>query len=154
MAAEETNTMKRFDRDASAWMIGLALASATAGCSKNEAQRTAPTATAAATPVVVPPSPAADPAADAKVLFKLKCVVCHGDHGAGDGPGAAAIVPKPRAFADPEWQASVNDDHIKKIIVEGGPAVGKSPAMPPNPDLKGKDDVVSALVKLVRDFKK
>jgi hypothetical protein len=81
-------------------------------------------------------------------------VVCHGDHGAGDGPGAAAIVPKPRAFADPEWQSSVTDEHIKKIIVEGGAAVGKSPAMPPNPDLKAKDDVVSALVKVVRDFKK
>ncbi len=132
----------------------MVLASATGGCSKTEPQQTAPTAAATPTPAVVAPSPPADPAADARALFKLKCVVCHGDHGAGDGPGAAAIVPKPRAFADAEWQTGVTDEHIKRIIVEGGPAVGKSPAMPPNPDLKGKDEVVAALVKLIRDFKK
>ncbi len=124
------------------------------GCSKKEPQQTAATATAAPTPTPVTPPPPADPAAEAKQLFQTRCVVCHGDHGAGDGPGAAAIVPKPRAFADAEWQTSVTDEHIKRIIVEGGPAVGKSPGMPPNPDLKGKDDVVAALVKVVRDFKK
>lgn len=136
---------------AAMWMA-IALVCAVGGCSKPEPQKAAPTATP--TPAVVPPSPPADPAADASALFRNKCVVCHGDKGAGDGPGAAAIVPKPRAFADAEWQASVTDDHLKKIILEGGPAVGKSPAMPPNPDLKGKDEVVTALVKLIRDFKK
>ena len=146
--------MKRLDRAATGCVIALVLASATGGCSKSEPQRTAPTAAVAPKPAVVPTPPPADPASDARALFKLKCVVCHGEHGAGDGPGAAAIVPKPRAFADAEWQAAVTDDHIKKIIVEGGPAVGKSPAMPPNPDLKGKDEVVSALVKVIRDFKK
>jgi mono/diheme cytochrome c family protein len=124
------------------------------GCAKKEPQQTAPTATPTPTPTVTPPSAPPDPAAEAQQLFKSRCVVCHGDHGAGDGPGAAAIVPKPRAFADASWQTSVTDEHLKKIILEGGPAVGKSPGMPPNPDLKGKDDVVSALVKIVRDFKK
>jgi len=143
--------MKRFEVAATAWVIVLAWS--TLGCSKTEPQQTAPTAAAKPTPAVVPPTPP-DPTADAKALFRTKCVVCHGDHGAGDGPGAAALVPKPRAFADPEWQASATDEHIKKIILEGGPAVGKSPGMPPNPDLKGKDEVVLALVKLVRDFKK
>jgi mono/diheme cytochrome c family protein len=132
----------------------MALAWSMGGCSKAEPQQTAPTAAAAPTPAVVPPSPPADPAAEARALFKLKCVVCHGDHGAGDGPGAAAIVPKPRAFADADWQTGVSDEHIKKIILGGGPSVGKSPAMPPNPELKGKDEVLSALVKLIRDFKK
>jgi mono/diheme cytochrome c family protein len=142
--------MKRFEVATAA----LVIAWAAGACSKTEPQQAAPTVTAAPTPAVVPPSAPADPAADAKSLFRTKCVVCHGDHGAGDGPGAAAIVPKPRAFADAEWQASATDEHIKKIILEGGPAVGKSPAMPPNPDLKGKDEVLSALVKLIRDFKK
>jgi mono/diheme cytochrome c family protein len=127
---------------------------ATSSCSKSEPQKTSPTATATPTPTVEPPPAPADPAADAKALFKSRCVVCHGDHGAGDGPGAAALTPKPRAFADPEWQASATDEHIKKIILEGGPAVGKSPAMPPNPDLTAKGEVVSALVKIIRDFKK
>lgn len=141
--------MKRFELAAAVTVV-----LAVVGCSKTEPQQAAPAVTAAPTPAAVAPSPPADPAADAKSLFRTKCVVCHGDHGAGDGPGAAAIVPKPRAFADAEWQASVTDDHIKKIILEGGPAVGKSPAMPPNPDLKGKDEELSALVKIIRDFKK
>lgn len=143
--------MKRFDLAATGLVIGLVWA--TVACSKTEPQPPAPAAPAPA-PAVVASSPPADPAVEAKSLFKTKCVVCHGDHGAGDGPGAAAIVPKPRAFAEPAWQASTTDEQIKKIILEGGPAVGKSPAMPPNPDLKGKDEVVSALVKLIREFKK
>jgi mono/diheme cytochrome c family protein len=142
--------MKRFEQAAAALVVALA----TAGCSKTEPQQAAPAVTATPAPAVVPKALPADPATDAKSLFRTKCVVCHGDHGAGDGPGAAAIVPKPRAFADPEWQASATDEHIKKIILEGGPAVGKSPAMPPNPDLKGKAEVLSALVKIIRDFKK
>lgn len=142
--------MERFEVAAAALVIALAMG----GCSKTESQQATPTATATSTPAVVAPSPPADPAADAKSLFRSKCVVCHGDHGAGDGPGAAAIVPKPRAFADADWQANATDEHIKKIILEGGPAVGKSPAMPPNPELKGKDEVLSALVKIIRDFKK
>jgi hypothetical protein len=36
----------------------------------------------------------------------------------------------------------------------GGAAVGKSPAMPGNPDLQAKPAVVKELVKLVRAFKK
>jgi mono/diheme cytochrome c family protein len=146
--------MKRLEMAATGWVLALSVACAASGCSKPEPQQSAPTAAPPPTPAVVPSSPPADPAAEASALFKLKCVVCHGDHGAGDGPGAAAIVPKPRAFSDPQWQDAVTDDHIKKIIVEGGPAVGKSPAMPPNPDLKGKDEVVTALVKVVRGFKK
>jgi mono/diheme cytochrome c family protein len=142
--------MERFEIAAAALVIALTMG----GCSKTESQQATPTATATSTPAVVAPSPPADPAADAKSLFRSKCVVCHGDHGAGDGPGAAAIVPKPRAFADADWQANATDEHIKKIILEGGPAVGKSPAMPPNPELKGKDEVLSALVKIIRDFKK
>jgi mono/diheme cytochrome c family protein len=144
--------MKR--SDVAAMGLVIALAWSTSACSKTKPQQDAPTAAPTPTSVVAPPSTPADPAADAKAVFRMKCVVCHGDHGQGDGPGAAAIVPKPRAFADAEWQASVTDDHLEKIILEGGPAVGKSPAMPPNPDLKGKDEVVSALVKLIRDFKK
>jgi mono/diheme cytochrome c family protein len=144
--------MKRLD--VAAMALGVGLACFAGGCSKPEAQQAAPTAAATPTPAVVPSSPPADPAYEARALFKMKCVVCHGDHGAGDGPGAAAIVPKPRAFADAEWQASVTDEQIKKIILEGGPAVGKSPAMPPNPDLKGKDEIVSALVMVIRGFKK
>jgi mono/diheme cytochrome c family protein len=148
--------MKRAEIVATALVFVFAWA--TNGCSKKEQQDTTATTTATATATTpttaAPPSAPANAAAEAKGIFNTRCVVCHGDHGAGDGPGAAAIVPKPRAFADAEWQASVTDEHIQKIIVEGGPAVGKSPGMPPNPDLQDKDEVVSELVKVVRSFKK
>lgn len=97
-------------------------------------------------------SPAA--LAEAREIFKSRCSTCHGDTGAGDGPGAAALDPKPRDFRLAEWQKSVTDEHIKKAIVLGGAGVGKSPLMVPNPDLKGKDDVLNALVWHVRSLAK
>jgi mono/diheme cytochrome c family protein len=121
-------------------------------CSKHSASD-APAATSQPVAVPEPPPPPPDPAADARKLFNTKCVVCHGDHGAGDGPGAAALTPKPRAFGDATWQASVTDDQIRKTILEGGAAVGKSPAMAANPDLADKPEQLTALVKIVRDFK-
>ncbi len=127
------------------------------GC-KGKSETTETTATPANTTAQaaasVTAAPAKSPASEAKSIFDTRCVVCHGDHGAGDGPGAAALNPKPRAFGDKTWQASVEDDHIAKIIVEGGAAVGKSPAMPPNADLKAKQEVVAELVKIVRGFGK
>lgn len=94
-------------------------------------------------------SPADQKAADE--IFSQRCVTCHGPRGAGDGPAAAALNPKPRAFGDPNWQKSVTDEHIEKVIAQGGPAVGKSPLMPPNPDLAGKP-VIQALRAKVRSF--
>ena len=41
-----------------------------------------------------------------------------------------------------------------EVIVEGGPAIGKSPLMAPNADLKDKPEVVKALVAKVRSFAK
>jgi mono/diheme cytochrome c family protein len=89
---------------------------------------------------------------EAKSVFTMRCATCHGAGGHGDGAAAVAMNPKPRSFADPEWQQSVTDDHIEQIIIGGGPAVGKSPLMPPNPDLTSKTDVVKALRVMVRSF--
>jgi hypothetical protein len=60
--------------------------------------------------------------------------------------------PKPRSFGDAEWQKSVTDAQIEQAILGGGPAIGKSPLMPPNPDLSAKADVVKALRAMVRGF--
>lgn len=79
-------------------------------------------------------------------------MVCHGQSGKGDGVGAAALNPKPRDYTNAEWQKSVTDEDIAKIIVQGGAAVGKSPNMPSNPDLASKPQVVQGLVKVVRSF--
>lgn len=99
-------------------------------------------------------APAAQPVVSADTYYTQKCLACHGAEGKGDGPGAAAMDPKPRAYTDAEWQASVTDEELKKVILGGGMAVGKSPLMPGNPDLKDKPELVDALVKKIRGFKK
>lgn len=108
----------------------------------------------AAAPVAQAPAAAGDAAAEAKAMFAQRCVLCHGASGKGDGVTAASINPKPRNYTDAAWQASVTDADLRKIIVEGGDAVGKSMMMPPNPDLKDKPAVVDELVKIVRSFGK
>ena len=92
----------------------------------------------------------ADAAAEAKEIFSTRCSTCHGPQGKGDGPAGAALNPKPRNLGEAAWQKSVTDDHIEKIIVGGGTAVGKSAMMPPNPDLASKPDVVKALTAQIR----
>jgi len=108
-----------------------------------------------AAPVATAAAGAGDPAmVEATQLFAARCAACHGKAGAADGPVAAALTPKPRSFADAEWQKSVTDEHIEKVIREGGPAVGKSPIMPANPDLKDKPAVITALRSIVRSLAK
>jgi mono/diheme cytochrome c family protein len=75
-----------------------------------------------------------------KAKFQQFCATCHGPAGAGDGPASAALRPKPRALNDADWQATVDDDYLKKVIAEGGAAVGLSPMMTPwGHALKGED---------------
>lgn len=89
---------------------------------------------------------------EADEIFKSRCTMCHGAGGKGDGPAGAALNPKARDMTDPAWQKSVTDEHIDKIIVGGGQAVGKSVLMPANPDLANKPDVVKGLRQIVRGF--
>lgn len=114
--------------------LAVVLALAPAACSKSSSD---PSGEAAGTAAAPPPTaPAvADPAAKAKELFAQRCVPCHGAEGKGDGVASKGLTPPPRNFSDPSWQASVTDEHIQTIIHFGGAAVGKSPAMPANPDL-------------------
>jgi mono/diheme cytochrome c family protein len=133
-------------------LIGLIVGMS--GCTSKD---TAPAEPKAAEPAPAP-APAAeaegDPVAEAAAIFENRCTVCHGATGKGDGDGSAALDPKPRDFTAPEWQASVTDDHLQKIIVFGGLAVGKAATMPPNPDLDAKPEVVAEVVKLIRGLAK
>ncbi|HEX5102033.1 MAG TPA: c-type cytochrome [Polyangiaceae bacterium] len=122
---------------------------ASPGCSKSEAHP-AGGQTGATSP---PGAAASDAKSEAQKTFMGRCVVCHGEKGMGDGPGSAALNPKPRNYTDAAWQASVTDDQIKNVIVNGGAAVGKSPLMPGSPDLMAKPEVVAELAKIVRSFK-
>ncbi|MFU8830543.1 MAG: c-type cytochrome [Wenzhouxiangella sp.] len=73
-------------------------------------------------------SQAADPVAG-EATFRQLCASCHGVSGEADGPASAAMQPQPADMSSPEWQASVDDDHLRTIIRDGGPAVGMSPMM-------------------------
>lgn len=124
-----------------------------AGCSKSQAHPTVDEALAAAASAPAPAAVAGDAKSEAHTMFRARCQVCHGEKGTGDGPGAAALNPKPRNYTDASWQASVTDEQIKNVIMNGGAAVGKSPIMPASPDLQAKPEVVAELVKIVRGFK-
>jgi mono/diheme cytochrome c family protein len=98
-------------------------------------------------------APSAEAAKRAKEIFASRCADCHGANGKGDGSMSDLFDPKPRDFTKPEWQDSVTDDYIEKIVLEGGPAVGKSMMMPANADLKDNPEVVKAIRALVRGFR-
>jgi len=68
-------------------------------------------------------------AAKGAETYKLYCALCHGAAGAGDGPGAAALNPKPRNFTDKALMDTISDHEIFTVIKSGGVAVGKSPLM-------------------------
>lgn len=124
------------------------------GCSEPE-QRAAPSASAPTPPAAaVPAADAATAEAEANRIFSERCVTCHGANGAGDGPASAGLVPKPRNFQESAWQQSVSDEYIEQIVQYGGAAVGRSPAMPANPDLMSKPAVVAALRAHVRALAK
>jgi cytochrome c553 len=61
--------------------------------------------------------------------YKTFCVTCHGDTGKGDGVAGAALDPKAADFTTPGFFDSRDEDHLKKVVKEGGAAVGKSPLM-------------------------
>ena len=138
-------------------LIGAALLTGAVAC--EEKADPAAVGGAKAPAAVTAPAPAPAPAKtatpeEAKAYFTSRCVVCHGELGKGDGPGSAALKPKPRDLSAAEWQDSIDDAYIKKVLLGGGAAVGKSFIMPGNPDLKGNDAMQTELVKFIRALKK
>lgn len=112
------------------------------GCNKGSGEGAGP----------APSASAANGDAEAKTVFEQRCTACHGASGRGDGAAAAQLTTKPRDYTNVDWQKSVKDDELKKVIIKGGKAVGKSELMPPNPDLETKPAVVDGLVRIVRGF--
>ena len=126
----------------------LAILALAAGCGKQSSSPQAQPSTGTTTEV----ASAVSPNAEAQTTFKTICATCHGEGGLGNGPAAGSLNPKPRNYTDKTWQASVTDEQIKQTILMGGAAVGKSPAMPAQPQLKEKPEVVAEMVKLIRTF--
>ena len=89
---------------------------------------------------------------EADTIWQQRCTTCHGAGGKGDGVAGAALNPKPRDFTSTDWQKSVADERVEKVILDGGQSVGLSMLMIPNADLAAKPDVVKALRAHVRSL--
>jgi mono/diheme cytochrome c family protein len=59
------------------------------------------------------------------------CASCHGARGDGQGPSAAGLNPKPALHADGGVMNPLSNEHLFRVIRDGGPAVGKSALMAP-----------------------
>jgi cytochrome c553 len=132
-------------------LIVLVLSSA---CGKNSEPPPPSSGAPNAKPESGPSKPAGQGATQAAQMFATVCAVCHGTDGTGQGPGAQVLSIKPRNYTDAAWQASVTDEEIKAIILQGGAGVGKSPSMPAQPQLKDHPEVLDGLVQLIRAFGK
>lgn len=89
----------------------------------------------------------------AEQKYQLYCAACHGADGRADSPTAQAMNPRPRNFHDVEWQNKVDDEHIKTVIRDGGPAVGLSAAMTAWGGMLSEEEL-DQMVQLVREFAK
>lgn len=65
--------------------------------------------------------------AAAPAAYTATCESCHGPEGKGNGVAAQALNPKPADLS----MSNLNDADLDKVINGGGPAIGKSPTMPP-----------------------
>jgi mono/diheme cytochrome c family protein len=59
------------------------------------------------------------------------CAACHGEDGCTPGPGAAGLPVQPAKHCDGNYMNPLTDEHLFKVIKEGGASVGKSPLMAP-----------------------
>jgi mono/diheme cytochrome c family protein len=51
-------------------------------------------------------------------FYAANCTACHGEAGAGDGPAAASLDPKPTDFTSPDFKAKPDDE--LQAVVDGG----------------------------------
>jgi len=97
----------------------------------------------------------ADPSGNAqagKGVFEQNCIICHGATGMGDGPGSAALNPKPANFNDHARFSKIDEATRFKAVTEGGASVGASPFMPPFKDVLSEDQVRDVLAYIRTTF--
>ncbi len=94
----------------------------------------------------------AAPRVEARDVFAERCAPCHGAGGRGDGAAAAECNPRPPDLSDRQRQARLSDDDLRRLILRGGKATGRSNVMPPNEDLATHADQLAALVAKVRSL--
>jgi len=83
------------------------------------------------------------------IAYRTYCVLCHGATGKGDGRAAKMYTPKPANLT-----VSPFPDQYKEMIIRGGgPAVGRSPYMPPWGD-ELTEEQIKDLVAFLREVRK
>jgi len=97
----------------------------------------------------VPATPEA--LAAAEQLFSDNCVLCHGEKGVGDGPGAKTIKVKPANFTDPKLQASETDGALFWKMTNGR---GPMPSWKDDLSEKERWELVNYIRKLGKDAAK
>ncbi len=153
-------------------VCGAAVAAWLLACGDADGARTAPAAArpseaappaaageppipAAATPAPAAGAPAAaqgDPA-KGELQYASLCASCHGPRGDGDGPLAEALSPHPAKHSDGQYMNALSDEHLFRVIKEGGPAVGKSPLMAPWGGVL-RDDQIRDVIAFIRSLAK
>ena len=98
------------------------------------------------------PTVSAESLAAARTVYASRCAMCHGPAGRGDGPMARALTVRPQDLSDRLWQSNRSNQRLGLVIVSGGPAIGKSPLMPGQPDLAAQPATVDGLVAILRGF--
>lgn len=66
-----------------------------------------------------------------RALYEYYCALCHGKSGNADGFNAPNLKTPPTRHTDPVLMGTLSDAQIRRIIKEGGGALGRSPQMPP-----------------------
>lgn len=60
-------------------------------------------------------------------IYAERCAACHGDGGAGDGPAAAALEPRPRNFREASFWTTRTDDQLRQVVRDGKPGTLMAP---------------------------
>lgn len=105
---------------------------------------------ASADDAVTAASGPAGPASGVAAKYEAVCARCHGLDGRGEPSLGAGVAPRPD-FTDAAWQALRTDDELRRVVLEGGAATGKSRDMPA---WKGffDDGELAELLELIRGF--
>lgn len=123
--------------------LALAASITLVGCQPSEEQgaETTPPATespAAETPATESAAPGGQAAAPAgapagvdlaagQQVFATNCATCHGAQGAGDGPAASALNPRPTNMAEGPYKHVGDFETWKSVIANGVPGTAMAP---------------------------
>ncbi len=85
------------------------------------------------------PLSGAEVEAAGQVIYVERCAACHGEMGAGDGPAAASLNPKPAHLR--EVVAENDDAYLYWRIAEGGAMAPFNSSMPPHKAVLSEEQI-------------